>query len=152
MSAHVPCTCNRNREDKNRWRVKYRNVKFYPFGVSEEHANYSKYSTIVCLDCSMSIRSKCKYVDDLLDLDSEELLRQRFSEYELKKWKEKAHAAFDIIWKLGYMKRSEAYSWLSKKLKIEKEKTHMVLFDVKMCKIVARISKEKMISFEALIK
>ena len=54
-----------------------------------------------------------------------------------------AHAAFDPIWKDGYMKRKEAYKWLSKQLDIPEQYTHIGMFGAETCKIVARISRFK---------
>jgi len=44
------------------------------------------------------------------------------------------HECFDYIWKNKYMNRSEAYSWLALKLKINIEDCHIGVFDLKICK------------------
>lgn len=57
----------------------------------------------------------------------------RLANAALRKAKQKAHAAFDPLWRSGKMKRSHAYSWLAKQLGIPKEKTHIGGFDEAMC-------------------
>lgn len=54
--------------------------------------------------------------------------------------KSQAHRVFDPIWKEGSFSRSGAYAWLSKKLDLSKDETHIGLFDVDMClKVVEAI-------------
>jgi hypothetical protein len=43
---------------------------------------------------------------------------------------------------LKLMKRSEAYAWLSERMGIPKEFTHIGMFSVKSCKEVTRLSKQ----------
>jgi hypothetical protein len=61
---------------------------------------------------------------------------------ENKKWRQKAHAAFDPLWKDGEMDRSEAYYWLRIQLKLSKEECHIGRFDIETCKKVIELSKE----------
>lgn len=67
----------------------------------------------------------------------------RLANGELREWKKRAHAAFDLIWKPGsdvlLMNRSQAYSWLAMKLGIDKSECHIGMFDVDMCKRVVDI-------------
>ncbi len=55
-----------------------------------------------------------------------------------KKARNRAHAAFDPIWRNGYKKRAVAYAWLAKQLGIEKVDCHIALFDADMCAQVVR--------------
>lgn len=50
-----------------------------------------------------------------------------------------AHAAFDPLWLSGRMSRSDAYAELARRLGLPKEKTHMLLFDVEMCRRVVAV-------------
>lgn len=65
----------------------------------------------------------------------------RLANAELREWKKAAHAAFDPIWKYGQFKgdRNAAYRWLSKKMGLPVERTHIGMFDVPECKAVIAI-------------
>lgn len=72
----------------------------------------------------------------------------RLADQELREWKIKAHFLFDRLWKKkvtqGFSKkyaRFKAYSWLSKELKIEMDRTHIGMFDVDQCKKVVELCK-----------
>lgn len=60
----------------------------------------------------------------------------RLADYELRKAKKAAHAAFDPMWKKGTMKRTVAYRWLSQQLGIPEKCCHIGMFDVDQCKQV----------------
>lgn len=64
----------------------------------------------------------------------------RLANRELRKWKMRAHAAFDMIWKCRYMRRYNAYAWLAEELNIPAEQCHIGMFDVDMCKKVIEVS------------
>jgi hypothetical protein len=49
--------------------------------------------------------------------------------------RQRAHAAFDRIWKEGYLTRSEAYAWLAGE---RGEVTHMLDLDVAGCEDVIK--------------
>jgi len=59
---------------------------------------------------------------------------------ELRDWRQKAHRAFDPLWKEGSMSRQEAYRWL-------KEKTgkwiHMGESDIETCRAVVEAIENK---------
>lgn len=62
----------------------------------------------------------------------------RLANAELRKWKMRAHAAFDWLWKGGFMNRTKAYAWLASELNIPKEKCHIGMMDIDMCqKVIA---------------
>lgn len=63
----------------------------------------------------------------------------RLANAELRKAKNRAHAAFDPLWKSGKMKRSYAYQWLSEQLGIAGKDCHIGMFDVDMCNRVIKI-------------
>lgn len=67
----------------------------------------------------------------------------RLANAELRKAKSAAHAAFDPLWKSGRMSRRAAYAWLSDKLGLPPEKTHIGMFDVDTCAAVVAATKEK---------
>ncbi len=66
----------------------------------------------------------------------------RVANCELRAWKKAAHKSFDKIWKKKYLKRSLAYKWLSIRLGIPKEYTHIGMFSVETCKKVIELSKK----------
>ena len=65
----------------------------------------------------------------------------RLANAELRYWKKAAHAAFDPLWKYGRFRhhRNAAYGWLSQKMGLPIEKTHIGMFDVPQCKQVIQI-------------
>lgn len=60
---------------------------------------------------------------------------------ELRYWRRLAHAAFDPLWQSGafYRRRNAAYSWLSEKMALSKEETHIGMFGVEACKKLINI-------------
>lgn len=68
----------------------------------------------------------------------------RLADEELRTWKKKAHATFDLLWKQGHMKRDEAYKWLAEKLGINHEFCHIGMFSVKYCKKTVEVSTNKL--------
>lgn len=60
---------------------------------------------------------------------------------ELRYWRRLAHAASDPLWQSGafYRRRNAAYSWLSEKMALSKEETHIGMFDVEACKKLINI-------------
>lgn len=57
----------------------------------------------------------------------------RVADKELRAAKMLAHKAFDVIWKTGYMSRSEAYKWLGEKLDLPKKYVHIGYFGIDTC-------------------
>ena len=64
----------------------------------------------------------------------------RLANEELRRYKHCAHLVFDMIWGNHFMSRYNAYTWLSKKLQINREHTHIGMFDVDLCKQVINLS------------
>lgn len=60
----------------------------------------------------------------------------RLANAELRKAKQRAHAALDTLWQNGSMTRTEAYSWLSATLGLPKSESHIGMFDVGLCERV----------------
>lgn len=60
----------------------------------------------------------------------------RLANPELRAWKQRAHAAFDPVWKDGRMPRRKAYGWLAESLGIHFDNCHIGEFDVDGCKAV----------------
>lgn len=72
----------------------------------------------------------------------------RLANWELRKLKKHAHSVFDPLWQKkmaqGLKKnqaRNLAYKWLSDKMSIDYEKTHIGHFDEEQCKQVIEICK-----------
>lgn len=54
----------------------------------------------------------------------------------LRKKRMQAHQTFDLLWKNGVMKRSEAYQWLRFKLGLRTDQAHISNFSEYMCDCV----------------
>lgn len=57
----------------------------------------------------------------------------RLADAELRKWKERAHNAFDILWKKRIFFRNDAYKWLAEELNIPLHLCHIGMFDIEQC-------------------
>ena len=55
--------------------------------------------------------------------------------------RQRAHDAFDPIWKSRTLTRWEAYLWLSKKMGLPQDKTHIGMFDAQQCAQVVQLCK-----------
>lgn len=60
----------------------------------------------------------------------------RLANAELRREKQRAHAAFDPIWRSGRMKRKEAYTWLAKETNIAVQNCHIGMMDADQCRAV----------------
>lgn len=60
---------------------------------------------------------------------------------ELRKWRNKVHIEFDKLWKgsTKRMSRGMAYRWLSDKMNLKQDETHIALFNVEQCKKCIKI-------------
>lgn len=67
----------------------------------------------------------------------------RLANAELRTAKQRAHAAFDPLWKDGSMPRREAYRWLAGKLGISEANCHIGMFDVAACVAVVHVMRER---------
>lgn len=67
----------------------------------------------------------------------------RLADKELRRWKVNAHKVFDRIWKSRKMSRMSAYKWLSEKMGIPPELTHIGMMDVDQCMAVVSICKKE---------
>lgn len=63
----------------------------------------------------------------------------RLANAELRQWKQRAHRAFDPLWKSGKMSRRRAYDELRKLMGISEDECHIGEFDVENCKRVVRL-------------
>jgi hypothetical protein len=72
----------------------------------------------------------------------------RLANAELRKWRNKAHASFDPLWKFGRYrgKRSAAYGWLADMMGLPKSETHIAMFDVENCQRVVTIMESERVS------
>lgn len=67
----------------------------------------------------------------------------RLANSELRGAKKRAHRWFDNLWKSKYFRsRKSAYKWLSEKLDIPEEETHIGMFDVDTCFRVVEMCRE----------
>lgn len=66
----------------------------------------------------------------------------RLANKRLRFWKKRAHLFFDDLWKSEKMTRSKAYKWLSEKLNIPMEYTHIGMFDENQCRATVELCKE----------
>ena len=64
--------------------------------------------------------------------------------------KHQAHEYFDKIWELGYMKRTEAYAWLSRMLDLPSDYTHIGMFSEITCLRVINFSKQLLNDYRTL--
>lgn len=58
---------------------------------------------------------------------------------ELRRLRMYCHAGFDVLWKKGDMKRTQAYAWLAGELKIKQDDCHIGSFNEDQCLLVLRI-------------
>ena len=63
---------------------------------------------------------------------------------EMREARARAKQAFNPLWKLGVMSRTDAYAWLAGKLGIEVEKCHIGWFDVVQCDAVVEAVKGRL--------
>ena len=69
----------------------------------------------------------------------------RLANAELRKAKQRAHAAFDPLWKGGKRKlsRSAAYSWLAKAMQMMPADCHIGMMDVGQCQRVVEVCRAR---------
>lgn len=60
----------------------------------------------------------------------------RLANSDLRRAKQRAHAAFDPLWQARTMGRKDAYSWLAKALGLHQDATHLGNFDLDQCRAV----------------
>lgn len=65
----------------------------------------------------------------------------RLADSRLRYWKKVAHRAFDPLWKNGRFRghRDAAYRWLSGRMELPPEETHIGMFDIDMCRQAIQI-------------
>jgi len=70
----------------------------------------------------------------------------RLADAELRRWKSKAHAAFDPLWQRKITRgvgkkvaRNAGYAWLAAQLRIERQACHIGMFDVALCQKVVEV-------------
>lgn len=63
----------------------------------------------------------------------------RLADKELREAKQKAHAAFDPLWRRGQQHRNTAYAWLAEKMGKQEGKCHIGWMDVADCRRVVAI-------------
>lgn len=65
----------------------------------------------------------------------------RLANAQLRRWKRAAHDAFDPLWQSGSFRgcRKAAYRWLSERMELPAEETHIGMFDVAQCQRAIQI-------------
>lgn len=64
---------------------------------------------------------------------------EKHYEQERREWMDKAHKAFDALWKSGIVERSRAYDWLAEKLKVPRDECHFGNFSLTQLKNAFRL-------------
>lgn len=67
----------------------------------------------------------------------------RLANKELREVKKLAKEAFNELWKDGYMKRGQAYRWLSKAMELPEDQTHFGMFNIASCYKAWQLTTEK---------
>lgn len=62
---------------------------------------------------------------------------------ELQGWRVKAHAAFDVIWKIRGFRRHTAYAWLRRVMVMPPNQAHIGKFNIDQCQKIIRLVEEK---------
>jgi hypothetical protein len=62
----------------------------------------------------------------------------RLANKNLRAWKQRAHAAFDPLWKSDGMKRRDAYAWLAREMNLAITDCHIGMFDEVQCERVVQ--------------
>lgn len=88
--------------------------------------------------------------DSYVGTHSDDTSLGRLANHDLRKAKRNAHYWFDKIWKEKYKKRSELYTELSEFLDLDKEFTHIGMFQIKTCNKVSEWAKLKYNNFKNL--
>lgn len=63
----------------------------------------------------------------------------RLANAELRRAKQRAHAAFDPMWRSGQVRRKAAYAWLAGELGLCAENCHIGMMDVDACRAVVAV-------------
>lgn len=92
------------------------------FEINEVHVHY------LCSKCNSTLACSAKG----------RVYSYPYSE-ELHNARNKAHKAFDVIWKTGVMSRGDAYIWLAKKLSMPD--VHMSKLNIATCELVVNLCK-----------
>ncbi len=70
--------------------------------------------------------------------------RWRMGDQRLRDAKHAAHAAFDLLWGTGRMRRGDAYRWLQTGMGLEADKCHILHFTEAGCAEVVRLATAKL--------
>ena len=68
----------------------------------------------------------------------------RLADKTLRLAKQRAHAAFDPLWKSRHMTRSAAYEWLAGVMELPVSQTHIGMFDNAQCRKAVEASRAKL--------
>lgn len=101
--------------------------KVYPHREDLYHLTF-----YACLPCGAWVGTHKKTGEPLGNLANKLVRNSRI----------RAHGWFDPIWKQGHMKRQDAYFWLSCRLKLSVEETHIANFDIETCDRVVKAVKD----------
>ncbi len=66
----------------------------------------------------------------------------RLADAALRRWKRRAHAAFDPLWRSGRMTRRDAYRVLQHLMGLDETRAHIGQFDIDQCRLlIARLQR-----------
>lgn len=71
---------------------------------------------------------------DYPNCDSYSGNKNSLANYELRELRKECHRKFDASWKSGEFTRRNRYNWLSRHMKLPREKAHISMFRVEECK------------------
>lgn len=91
---------------------------------------YSKFLYYFCKPCGAYVGTHAKSFEPYGTLANAELRKAR----------NKAHAAFDPFWKNHLMSRKRAYGKLSHAMRIPFDKCHIGMFTVEQCELCVKVS------------
>ena len=77
MSMSFGCKCEV--KDKSNWRVVHRNCNYSAFESPKYGKHYSDRSTVTCLKCGRTGRTKANYVSTLEDVDRNTYLKPKIN-------------------------------------------------------------------------
>lgn len=75
----------------------------------------------------------------MIDFNEVRLRRERAWERSVQLARIRAHKAFDVLWRQGYMSRDQAYRWLA--AEFGREEIHMAWMSIEECARVVKLVK-----------
>lgn len=70
----------------------------------------------------------------------------RSSGEKLRVWKQRAHEAFDPLWRTGPLTRNEAYAWMARAMGLPRRRAHIGMFSMRQCRKLIRILRREAVA------